>query len=136
MGRKKFYYGWVIVAASFFAEIMAYGAMYSFGVFFIPLCEEFGWTRAMTAGAFSVYMIVHGFFYIVSGILTDKYGPRVVVAIGGFLIGLGLCLTSQVSAIWQLYLFLGLVVGIGMGCVYVPLAALLPDGLSTKGDWH
>ena len=122
MKKPKIYYGWVIVAASFFAEIMAFGAMYTFSVFFGPLCEEFGWTRAMTAGAFSTYMIVHGVFYIVSGMLTDKYGPRIVVVIGGLLMGLGLCLTSQVNTIGQLYLFLGVIVGIGMGSVFVPLA--------------
>ena len=115
MSKPKVYYGWVIVAASFVAEIMAFGAMYTFSVFFGPLCEEFGWTRAMTAGAFSTYMVVHGVFYIVSGILTDKYGPRIVVAIGGILMGLGLFLTSQTNTIWQLYLFLGVIVGIGVG---------------------
>ena len=123
MRRPRFFYGWVIVTASFFAEVMAYGAMYSFGVFFKPLCEEFGWTRAMTAGAFSTYMLAHGLFYIVSGMLTDRYGPRIAVGLGGLLMGIGLCLTSQISAMWQFYLFFGLIVGIGMGSVYVPLAA-------------
>ena len=132
MKKPKIYYGWVIVAASCFAEVMAFGAMYSFSVFIGPLCEEFGWSRAITAGAFSTHMIVHGVFYIVSGILTDKYGPRIVVGLGGFIMGLGLCLTSQVNTIGQLYLFFGIMVGMGMGSVYVPLATTIARWFENK----
>ena len=51
---KRFFYGYVIVLCSFLIVVIAEGTMYSFGIFFEPLLKEFGWTRTMTAGAFSL----------------------------------------------------------------------------------
>jgi MFS family permease len=116
-----FYYGWVVVGACFIITGISYGIQYSFGVFFKPILEEFGWTRAMMSGVVSVYMIVHGGSAIVMGGLTDKYGPRAVVAIGGFLMGLSLIITSRVEYVWEFYLSYGVLFGIGMGIAYVPL---------------
>jgi hypothetical protein len=47
------FYGWRIVAAAFLVLFTAYGAQYSFGVFFAALLDEFGWSRAGLAGVFS-----------------------------------------------------------------------------------
>jgi len=52
------FYGWIMVAAGFLIELVTYGSMYSFGVFLKPLAHEFGWTRAVTAGVFS---LIHAF---------------------------------------------------------------------------
>jgi len=105
-----------------------WGTYYAFGVFFKPILTEFGWTRAMTSGAFSLSMILHGLLGIVMGRLTDKLGPRRVMALCGFLLGLGYLLMSQIGAVWQVYLFYGVIVGIGMGGAWVPL-------LSTVARW-
>jgi OFA family oxalate/formate antiporter-like MFS transporter len=77
----------------------------------------------MTSGAFSIYMLSRGGFGILTGWSTDKYGPRVTVAAGGFFIGLGLLLTSQISALWQLYIFYSLLVGLGVSVAFAPLVA-------------
>ena len=74
----------------------------------------------MTSGAFSLSTIMYGVLGIVTGRLTDRFGPRVVMTLCGFLLGLGCLLMSQVRALWQLYLFYGLIVGIGMSGVWVP----------------
>ena len=66
--KPRFFYGYIIVLAGFFAAMIAFGTLYSFGVFFKPVLTEFGWTRAMTSGAYSLNMILHGVFSIV-GIL-------------------------------------------------------------------
>ena len=65
---------------------------------------------------------------IVMGFLTDRLGPRLVMTISCFLLGMGYLLMSQVSSIWQLYLFYGVIVGTGMGGAWVPL-------LSTVARW-
>jgi len=104
------------------------GTIRSFGIFFQPLLSEFGWTRAMTSGAFSLYMVLHGGLCIIAGRLTDKFGPRLVLTGCGLFVGSGYLLMSQVSAIWQLYLFYGVIIGIGMSGGAVPL-------LSTVSRW-
>ena len=109
--------------AAFFVATMAYGVQYSFGIFLKPLTEEFGWSRAAVSGAVSLFMFVRGVMAILTGWATDKYGPRITIAAGGFLLGLGLLLTSQINAIWQLYLFYGLLVGFGLSIAFAPLVA-------------
>ena len=121
--QAKFSYGYIVVAAAFLIIAIMWGATYSFGVFFKPLLEEFGWTRAMTSGAFSLSLVLTGLFSVVAGKLTDRFGPRKVLTVCGLFLGSGYLLASQVSAIWQLYLFYGVIVGIGMGGSFVPLAS-------------
>jgi len=104
-----------------------WGTRHSFGVFFEPVLEEFGWKRALTAGGFSLSWIVTGILSIFVGRLNDRFGPRIVMTVGGLLLCLGYLLMSRLSTIWQLYLFLG-IVSISMTTVFVPL-------LSTVARW-
>jgi len=117
------FYGWIVVAAAFCVALVAYGAQYSFGIFFKPLSADFGWSRVLVSGAVSLFMFLRGALAILTGWATDKYGPRKTVAAGGFILGLGLVLTSQISAAWQLYLFYGLMVGFGLSIAFAPLVA-------------
>ncbi len=121
--RPKFFYGYVVVALAFLIMVITGGTMYTFGVFFKPLADGFGWTSAATSGAFSLQMVLHGLFYIVTGRLNDRFGPRVVVSACCLLLGAGYLLMSRVSDIWQLYLFYGVVIGIGMSGAFVPLGS-------------
>ncbi|MFC1911905.1 MFS transporter [Chloroflexota bacterium] len=100
-----------------------WGAFYSFGVFFNPLLEEFGWTRAMTSGAFSLSLVVLSFFVIVAGRLNDRFGPRIVISVSGLGLGIGYILASQVNATWQLYLYYGVIIGASMSAAYVPIVS-------------
>ena len=117
----RFFYGYTIVLSAFFIMVVMWGTASSFGVFFKPLLAEFGWTRAMVSGAVSLSIIVSGLAAIVLGRLTDRFGPRLVVTAGGCFLGLGYLLMSQISATWQLYLFAGVIIGIGLGVAWVPL---------------
>lgn len=123
--RNDLFYGNIIVAASFIIMFVFWGGFYAFGVFFKPVLKEFNWTRAMTAGAFSICSIVQGLLSIAMGKLTDRFGPRVVMTICGLFLGSGYILMSQINAIWQLYLFYGALVGIGMGGSFVPLSSTI-----------
>lgn len=124
----RFFYGYIIVAAGFFSLVAMEGALYSFGIFLEPLTTEFGWTRAETSGAYALLTGLHGFLYIVSGRLTDRFGPRKVLTVCGLLLGTGYLLTSQITALWQLYVTLGIIVAMGQSGGFVPL-------LSTVARW-
>ncbi len=117
-----------MVAATFVIMMIANGVYNAFGIFLKPVLIEFSWTRAITSGAFSLSMITFGLLGIVMGALNDRFGPRMVLSLCAFLLGLGYLLVSQVGAIWQLYLFYGVIIGAGMGGSWTPL-------LSTVARW-
>lgn len=126
--EPRFFHGYIVVAAALLIVLLHYGTRSSFGVFFKPMLNEFEWTRALTAGAFTVSMLMQGVGAIIMGRLNDKLGPRFVMTLCGFLLGLGYLLMSLIIGGWQLYLFYGVIIGIGMGGSFVAL-------LSTVARW-
>ncbi|MBA7712777.1 L-lactate transporter [subsurface metagenome] len=123
--KPRFFYGYTMVILCFLIMMVAFGLMDSFGVFVKPLLGEFGWTRATTSAAYSLSFLIFGFVGIVMGGLTDRFGPRVVLTLCGLCLGLGYILMSQVNSLWQLYLFEGVIVGIGMSALYAPVLSLI-----------
>jgi len=130
--EPPFFYGWIIAGAASLVMIVCFGVQYSFGIFFKSFIGEFGWTRAATSGIFSLYMIMRAAFSIVMGYFSDRGGPRWIVAMGGFSMGLGLLLMSRADAIWQLYILLGGMGGLGAASFYVPLASTLSNWFKKK----
>ncbi|MBI2861129.1 MAG: MFS transporter [Chloroflexi bacterium] len=123
--RTCFFYGYVIVAAAFIVWMMAWGTSNTYGVFFTPLLEEFGWSRATIAGGRSVASGVIGLVGLVAGGLSDRFGPRMVLLILGSFLGIGYMLMSRVESVWQFYLVYGVVAGAGMGAIAVPVMATI-----------
>ncbi len=101
------------------------GTFHTYGVFFKELQREFGWSRATLSGAHSLLFLLGGFLSIAAGRLSDRFGPRKVMTISGLSFGVGLLLMSQINAVWQLYLFYGVIVGIGMSTVNVVLLSTI-----------
>ena len=112
--------GWVIVGGAFLVLFSAYGAQYSFGVFFSALLEEFHWSRASLSGVFSLYASLYCVVGFPAGRLTDLWGPRVVIAAGGLFLGSALAGMSLVTQLWQPYVLYGGVAALGMGTAYIP----------------
>jgi OFA family oxalate/formate antiporter-like MFS transporter len=131
-GDPKFFYGWIIAGFASLVMVVCFGVQYSFGIFFKSLIGEFGWTRAAISGIFSLYMVTRAVFSVVMGYFSDQWGPRLTVAIGGMSMGLGLLLSGQVKALWQLYLLYGGMGGLGAACFYVPLASTLSKWFMKK----
>jgi len=127
IGSNSFY-RYLVVLFAFIIGVVMYGVYYSFGVFFKPIVNEFGWTRATVSGAFSLSLIMMGLLSIAMGGLTDKFGPRMVLTLCAFLLGIGYVFMSQIRSVWQLFLFYGVIVGAGMGGSFVPL-------MSTVARW-
>ena len=112
--RAKYYYGYNIVAAGFIVQAVSIGAMFTYGVFFKEFQAELGWSRAMISGAASMVFLVMGAVGILAGKLNDKIGPKVLIVVSGASLGAGYLLMSRLQTPWQLYLFYGLLVGIGL----------------------
>ncbi|MDP6180788.1 MAG: MFS transporter, partial [Desulfatiglandales bacterium] len=86
----------------------------SFGVFFVALLHNFGWSRGATAGVYSLTLIVNAITSPVVGNLLDRYGPKRIVGTGCLLLSLGLLLSSRIASLWEFYLYFGLVAALGL----------------------
>jgi MFS transporter, OFA family, oxalate/formate antiporter len=118
--KASFFYGYIIVGLIFIIQLAMVGSSATSGIFFKPLINEFGWSRALISGAFSFSRIMQGLSGIIMGGLNDRLGPRFVITICGFLAGAGFMLMSRTSAVWQLYLYYVVILGVGMGGVFAP----------------
>ena len=128
-----FYYGWVIAGVSFSTLFLTLGIRFSFGVFYVAILNDYGWGRAETAGAFSLAMVIHGLFAMVSGNLIDRFGPRTLFPLGATFLAIGLAAASRISVIWHLYLFFGVVIAIGTNTLsYATHMSLIPKWFIRK----
>jgi MFS family permease len=114
---------WLIVLALF---VVTYGIstpLAAYGVFLPVLAETYGWSRGAIATALSINLLVGGVAGFAIGALADRHGPRVMLVTTVALAGTAFALVATVSALWHLYLFVGLLGGIGMSSFYLLAAA-------------
>lgn len=119
---RRFYYGWLVVAAAFWATGLTIGtSQYAFGVFVEPLEEEFGWTRTQINAVLS-FSAVAALSGPMVGRIMDQVGARPVMAFSLALLGLSYALRPFMTQLWHWYA-LGIVQALGF-----PGATLLPAG--------
>lgn len=123
---SRIFYGWIIVLISFLTLVLVMGVRFTFGVFYISILAETGWSRAATAGIFSLSMMVYAVASLGVGAAFDRLGPRRMFPFMALLLGAGLVLCSTITALWQFYLYYGVVVGIGFTALgFVPHVSLI-----------
>jgi MFS family permease len=126
-------FNWNIVGLSFITLALAYSIWYSFSVFFVALLKEFHWSRSVGAGAFSLFIIMHGVIGPVVGGMLDRFGPKGVILGGSILLGIGLLLCSLVQTWWQFYIFFGVIAAIGVGSIgWIPNTSLIQQRFKEK----
>ena len=116
-------YGWTIVAASAAIICIGMGCLFALGVFLAPIERAMGWSRGAISTVALLNWIAMGLGSFCWGALSDRIGARGVALGGGFLLGLGLVLSSQTQALWQFYVTFGFLVGFAVGAFYAPLTA-------------
>ena len=105
---------------------------YVFGIFLVPMTKEFNWDRGELSVAPSITWVIAGLLSLITGRLSDKYGPRILVTINGLLTVTAFLLMSMVSSLWQVYLVWGLLMGIGGACLYIPIISSIPRWFARK----
>jgi len=86
--------------------------------FFVPdIQKKFGWDRALIQVAFTLFVLFETWLVPIEGWFVDKFGPRIVVFIGGVLCGIGWIMNSKAGSL-QMYYAAQIIAGIGAGGVY------------------
>src|SRR5215207_9323340 len=91
----------------------------AFGVFLPIIADTFGWSRGAIASALSLNLVFGGIAGFFVGRLADRHGPRVMLLVTVTIAGIGFGLVSQVTALWHLYLLIGVLAGTGLSSFYL-----------------
>ena len=127
-----FNYGWVVVAAGALMTCVGFGTMLSLAVFLQPISDSMGWSRAGVSAAATIDFLCMGAAAFVWGMLSDRFGTRIVVLAGSVLLGLGLVAASQAASLWQFQLYFGVLIGVAAGSFYAPMMALASAWIETN----
>ncbi|HEV8682941.1 MAG TPA: OFA family MFS transporter [Actinomycetota bacterium] len=110
---------------------LALGALYAWSVFVAPLEEKFGWDRTQTSTVFTIAVVVFALSFVVAGRLQDRLGPFPISVTGAVLITLAFIMSSFTTSLIWLYIWFGVVGGLGNGFGYatpIPvMAKWFPD---------
>jgi sugar phosphate permease len=102
------------VTACFVTHCLNVGTVfYSFGVFFHPLSERFGWSRAQISWGFSLAAVLGAFYAILLGRIVDRHGPRPVQLLGCCALASGYAVLAATQTLFQFYAAMAFPVALG-----------------------
>uniref|UniRef100_A0A8C2X910 Solute carrier family 16 member 6 n=1 Tax=Cyclopterus lumpus TaxID=8103 RepID=A0A8C2X910_CYCLU len=125
-------WGWAVAAAFFLVEVCTYGTIKSLGVFLQDLMEEFGESNSRVSWVFSICVFIFTFTAPLSTMLSNRFGFRPVVMMGGFLISLGTITSAFCSSINEMYITIGIVSGLGYCFTFLPTVTILAQYFSRR----
>ena len=117
-GTRRFFYGWLIVAAGFAANV-AYSEQFNstYGVFIYHVGGETGWGRTALAGVKTIARIPESIVAAFIGPLVDRYGARWLMVAGGGIMAASFMLLSTIQELWQLFFYMGVLMSLGGVCL-------------------
>jgi MFS family permease len=112
---------WALVAAGAVMCCMAIGAMFALPVLLTSMSAATGWSRAGLSSAMTLGFLSMGLAGFGWGMLSDRYGPRVVVFAGSLLLGLACILASRATSLLQFQLAYGVLLGAATASFFAPV---------------
>ena len=100
---------------------LSLGVRHAFGLYLVPMSHEFGWGHNVFSLAIAMQNLIWGAVQPITGAFADKYGSKVVVAVGGALYALGLLLMAVSSTGLLLNLSVGLILGLALSATSFPV---------------
>ncbi len=102
--------GWRVIVASLYGYILVSIGMMSMGAFMAPMQQAFHWNRSEFSIGLTALAIIGVIFAPLTGIMIDRYGPRLVATLGSLMVGGSFALFGTASssvgywfALWLVY---------------------------------
>jgi MFS family permease len=129
----SFYYGWIVLATSAVAELLAQGATsYASGLFVLPLQAEFHISRADANSAILILFLGAALCAPLVGRMLDRWPVRRAVPLGALLFGAALAAIAVSPALWIMALLLLVPCALG----YVTISSLMASTLTARWFWR
>ena len=123
LAARGIHYGWVIVAITFSFVVCSSAAMSVAGVLVPKISQEFGWSIGEISGPLAFRLALFGIMAPFAGALMLRYGLRTVVTGSATLLIAGLVVSILMTAKWQLWLGIGVLLGVAAGMTALVLSA-------------
>ncbi|MFB4422704.1 MFS transporter [Streptomyces sp. QL37] len=125
--RPRIHRAWIVAAVTF-VTIIGGAAFNSLpGLLIDPLNEKFGWSRGEIGLAVSLDMALYGLTAPFAAALMDRFGIRRVVVVALGAVSAGALASYWMTAVWQLMLYWGLLVGLGTGSMAMAFSATVTN---------
>ncbi len=117
LGKQSTAYRWVQLVVGIICMAMIANLQYGWTLFVNPIDAKFHWGRASIQVAFSIFVLLETWLVPFEGYLVDRFGPRLVVLVGGILCGIAWAMNAYADSLVFLYVAAALG-GVGAGAVY------------------
>lgn len=127
LDRRGFHYAWIVMGIAFLSMLVSSAALGLPGAFLKPISGEFGWTTAQISSALAVRFMLYGVMGPFAAVLLERYGLRRIVCLALCCVAGGVILVTRMTALWQLVLLWGFVLGIGSGLTALVMGATVAN---------
>jgi MFS family permease len=125
--RRGIHFSWVVMVIVFLTMLTSSAALGLPGAFLQPLSREFGWSTEQISSALALRFMLFGLIGPFAAVLMERYGMRRIVCSALALIATGLVLATRMTALWQLVVLWGIVLGVGSGLTALVLGATMAN---------
>lgn len=108
---------WVQLTVGIIGMVAVANLQYGWTLFVNPLATQLHATRAVIQVAFTLFILAETWLVPFEGYLVDRFGPRLLVALGGIFVGVAWVINANAATVGTLYAA-GVIGGIGAGIVY------------------
>src|SRR5256714_8868635 len=116
---------WLQLAFGIVCMVMIANLQYGWTLFVLPIDAKYHWGRAAIQVAFSIFVLTETLLVPVEGWFVDRFGPKIVVLIGGILVRLARVINAIADSLALLYIAAA-IGGIGARAVYRTLLGNAP----------
>ena len=124
--RLPFHYSWIIIGILATVQIFASSISMAAGIMLPPLTDDsgpFGWNESLVTLGIAAYYGFGALYAPITGWMGDRFGSRIMLLAAAILYLISMLLLSQITAVWQFFLFFGVLLSLTQSLGMVPLMA-------------
>jgi len=125
--QRGIHFSWAVLLIVFLTMLTSSAALGLPGAFLQPLSKEFGWSTEQISSALALRFMLYGLIGPFAAVLMERYGLRRIVCSALALIATGVVLATRMTALWQLVVLWGVVLGVGSGLTALVLGATVAN---------